>query len=199
MPGMDGIATTERISATFPATSIIMMSVQGEADYLRRSMLAGAREFLVKPFSSDELTASIRQVHVREKQKRGRMVVAFQGAAGRRRRWRPEERQGRHTLRAQGRGGPHDAGGEPGRGHGWRAASDGHARGRLLPVRGRGRPAQPQPEEQVDHRRGGRSLGRPTRTSSTPRSSTTAPASRCCWRLPARRWRSSSPWTRSAG
>ena len=40
-----------------------MMSVQGEADYLRRSMLAGAREFLVKPFSSDELTASIRQVY----------------------------------------------------------------------------------------------------------------------------------------
>jgi pilus assembly protein CpaE len=72
---MDGIATTERVSATFPMTSIIMMSVQGEADYLRRSMLAGAREFLVKPFSSDELTASIRQVHVREKQKRGRMIV----------------------------------------------------------------------------------------------------------------------------
>jgi pilus assembly protein CpaE len=82
MPGMDGIATTERISATYPTTSIIMMSVQGEADYLRRSMLAGAREFLVKPFSSDELTASIRQVHVREKQKRGRMVVAFQGTPG---------------------------------------------------------------------------------------------------------------------
>ncbi len=82
MPGMDGIATTERISATFPATSIIMMSVQGEADYLRRSMLAGAREFLVKPFSSDELTASIRQVHVREKQKRGRMVVPAQAVPG---------------------------------------------------------------------------------------------------------------------
>ncbi len=81
MPGMDGIATTERISATYPLTSIIMMSVQGEADYLRRSMLAGAREFLVKPFSSDELTASIRQVHVREKQKRGRMVVPAQGGA----------------------------------------------------------------------------------------------------------------------
>ncbi len=82
MPGMDGIATTERISATFPMTSIIMMSVQGEADYLRRSMLAGAREFLVKPFSSDELTASIRQVHVREKQKRGRMVVPSQDGGG---------------------------------------------------------------------------------------------------------------------
>ena len=80
MPGMDGIATTERISAEHPATSIIMMSVQGEADYLRRSMLAGAREFLVKPFSSDELTASIRQVHVRERQKRGRMLVQVQGS-----------------------------------------------------------------------------------------------------------------------
>jgi pilus assembly protein CpaE len=82
MPGMDGIATTERVSATFPATSIIMMSVQGEADYLRRSMLAGAREFLVKPFSSDELTTSIRQVHAREKQKRSRMVMTVPGVPG---------------------------------------------------------------------------------------------------------------------
>lgn len=80
MPGMDGIATTERVSATFPGTSIIMMSVQGEADYLRRSMLAGAREFLVKPFSSDELTASIRQVHIREKARRGRMIMPAPGA-----------------------------------------------------------------------------------------------------------------------
>jgi pilus assembly protein CpaE len=39
------------------------MSVQGEADYLRRSMLAGAREFLIKPFSSDELVSSIRRVY----------------------------------------------------------------------------------------------------------------------------------------
>jgi DNA-binding response OmpR family regulator len=33
-------------------------------------MLAGAREFLVKPFSSDELTASIRQVNERERERR---------------------------------------------------------------------------------------------------------------------------------
>jgi pilus assembly protein CpaE len=59
-----------------------MMSVQGEADYLRRSMLAGAREFLVKPFSSDELTTSIRQVHAREKQKRSRMVMTVPGVPG---------------------------------------------------------------------------------------------------------------------
>ena len=76
MPDMDGIAATERLSSQVPAAAVVMMSVQGEADYLRRSMLAGAREFLVKPFSSDELTASIRQVHAREKEKAGRAIVA---------------------------------------------------------------------------------------------------------------------------
>jgi pilus assembly protein CpaE len=76
MPDMDGIAATERLSAKVPSAAVVMMSVQGEADYLRRSMLAGAREFLVKPFSSDELTASIRQVHSREKEKAERFVAA---------------------------------------------------------------------------------------------------------------------------
>jgi pilus assembly protein CpaE len=72
MPGMDGITAAELLATRAPAASIIMMSVQGEPDYLRRAMLAGAREFLVKPFSSDELAASLRQVHSREKQKQGR-------------------------------------------------------------------------------------------------------------------------------
>ena len=72
MPGMDGITATEKLAAEVPTAAVVMMSVQGEADYLRRSMLAGAREFLVKPFSSDELTASIRQVWSREKEKQGR-------------------------------------------------------------------------------------------------------------------------------
>ncbi len=75
MPDMDGIATTERLAAEVPSASVVMMSVQGEADYLRRSMLAGAREFLVKPFSSDELTASIRQVYTRERDKQSRMAA----------------------------------------------------------------------------------------------------------------------------
>src|SRR6185436_6618445 len=76
MPDMDGIAATEKLSAAVPTASVVMMSVQGEADYLRRSMLAGAREFLVKPFSSDELTASIRQVYTREQEKLSRMAIA---------------------------------------------------------------------------------------------------------------------------
>src|SRR5690349_21457467 len=81
MPDMDGIAATERLARTVPGASVVMMSVQGEADYLRRSMLAGAREFLVKPFSSDELTASIRQVYTREREKLSRIVVQPAAAA----------------------------------------------------------------------------------------------------------------------
>jgi pilus assembly protein CpaE len=83
MPDMDGITATEIISNTVPESPIIMMSVQGEQDYLRRSMLAGAREFLVKPFSADELINSIRHVHELEKVRRARYapVAAAQTSA----------------------------------------------------------------------------------------------------------------------
>jgi pilus assembly protein CpaE len=82
MPDMDGISTTEQLASRAPGASVVMMSVQGEADYLRRSMLAGAREFLTKPFSSDELTASIRQVYIREREKLSRMAAVVPVGGG---------------------------------------------------------------------------------------------------------------------
>ena len=81
MPGMDGIVTSEQLTARVPSAAVIMMSVQGEADYLRRSMLAGAREFLVKPFSADELTTSIHKVHEREREKQARTADRAEAAA----------------------------------------------------------------------------------------------------------------------
>jgi pilus assembly protein CpaE len=39
------------------------MSVQSDSNYLRRAMLAGARDFLTKPFGGDELVAAIHRVH----------------------------------------------------------------------------------------------------------------------------------------
>ncbi len=73
MPGMDGIAAAEIISQRLPHSPIIMMSVHGEAEHLKRSMLAGAREFLVKPFSGDEFATSIKRVHERELARREQM------------------------------------------------------------------------------------------------------------------------------
>jgi pilus assembly protein CpaE len=70
MPGMDGITATTRITSRMPNTAVIMMSVQNEPEYLRRSMMAGAREFLAKPFSLDELVDSIRHVNLLAQQSR---------------------------------------------------------------------------------------------------------------------------------
>jgi pilus assembly protein CpaE len=44
-----------------------MMSVHDEAESLRRAMLAGAREFLVKPFGADELVVALRRVAERSR------------------------------------------------------------------------------------------------------------------------------------
>ena len=69
MPEMDGIQATEILASEAPTSPVIIMSVQGERDYLRRAMQSGAREFLIKPFSGDELVASIRRVHQLEQRK----------------------------------------------------------------------------------------------------------------------------------
>ncbi len=63
MPDIDGITAVETISRDVPVAQVIMMSVQSEADYLRRSMLAGARDFLTKPFTGEDLIATIRRVY----------------------------------------------------------------------------------------------------------------------------------------
>jgi pilus assembly protein CpaE len=63
MPGMDGIAATEKIMQELPAIQVVMLSVQGESGYLRSAMLAGARDFLTKPPSGDELMSTIRKVY----------------------------------------------------------------------------------------------------------------------------------------
>jgi len=53
MPTMDGIQAAEMMRAEVPTAQVVMMSVHDESESLRRAMLAGAREFLVKPFGAD--------------------------------------------------------------------------------------------------------------------------------------------------
>lgn len=62
MPRMDGIEATEHISVEVPESAIIIVSIQGEQEYLRKAMSAGAREYLIKPFTASELADSIRRV-----------------------------------------------------------------------------------------------------------------------------------------
>jgi pilus assembly protein CpaE len=77
MPGMDGVAAAEIISQRLPTSPIIMMSVHGEAEQLKRSITAGAREFLVKPFSADEFATTIRQVFERELARREQVTASM--------------------------------------------------------------------------------------------------------------------------
>lgn len=59
MPGMNGLETTERISRIYPSLMVIMMSVQGETEYLRKAMMSGAREYLVKPFNLEVMEETL--------------------------------------------------------------------------------------------------------------------------------------------
>ncbi|MDX1616429.1 MAG: response regulator [Candidatus Promineifilaceae bacterium] len=63
MPDRDGISTSQQIIKSVPSAQIIIMSVQSESDYFRRAMQAGARDFLMKPFSGDQLVNAVRQAY----------------------------------------------------------------------------------------------------------------------------------------
>lgn len=70
MEDMDGITATESILQEVPYTQVIILSVQSEPDYMQRAMLAGARYFMVKPPSSEELINTIRNLSVRAQEAR---------------------------------------------------------------------------------------------------------------------------------
>ncbi len=61
MPDMDGIAATESIRQKSPHIQVVILSVQGDQNYMRKAMLAGARDFLTKPPMGDELISAVRR------------------------------------------------------------------------------------------------------------------------------------------
>jgi pilus assembly protein CpaE len=77
MPGMDGVAAAEIIAQRLPTCPVIMMSVHGEAEQMKRSISAGASEFLIKPFSGDELSTSIKRVYERERARRDQVTASM--------------------------------------------------------------------------------------------------------------------------
>ena len=92
MPVMDGISATEEIGCSFRSSSVIMMSVQDENEYLKKAMLAGARDYIIKPFSNDELVDTIKRVYQMDRERKSAMkektsdgeatVISFFGTKG---------------------------------------------------------------------------------------------------------------------
>lgn len=81
MPDIDGITATEGIRQKSPHIQVVILSVQSDQNYMRRAMLAGARDFLTKPPMGDELISAIKRAgemaHLeREKGAKQQMVIS---------------------------------------------------------------------------------------------------------------------------
>lgn len=62
MPIMDGIETTRELTIKYPQVAVVLISINDEIQNFRQAMLAGAKEYLVKPLSAEELNQAIHQV-----------------------------------------------------------------------------------------------------------------------------------------
>ncbi len=74
MPDMDGISATEAIRSKQPTVQVVILSVQSDQNYMRRAMLAGARDFLTKPPMGDELISAIRRAGAMAQSERSKNI-----------------------------------------------------------------------------------------------------------------------------
>jgi pilus assembly protein CpaE len=85
MPDMDGITATQEIKKKSPYIQVVILSVQSDPSYMRRAMLAGARDFLTKPPMIDELTDAMRRagsMAQEERKKNDQIIASTQMADG---------------------------------------------------------------------------------------------------------------------
>lgn len=76
MPDVDGITATEIIRQKMPHIQVVILSVQGDQNYMRRAMLAGARDFLTKPPMGDELISAVRRAGEMARAERAKIASA---------------------------------------------------------------------------------------------------------------------------
>lgn len=63
MPMVDGIAVTRQVSQEFPDIAVIMLTMSGDQQQMLQAMKNGARGYLLKSASSQEVMQAIRVVH----------------------------------------------------------------------------------------------------------------------------------------
>ncbi|MBB1410633.1 DNA-binding response regulator [Pseudoalteromonas sp. SG44-17] len=62
MPSMNGIELSEQIASKYPAIKIVIMTTFSRAGYIRRSLSAGVKGFILKEAPSDELISALKKV-----------------------------------------------------------------------------------------------------------------------------------------
>jgi two-component system response regulator DesR len=67
MPIMTGIELAERLNRDFPDIKVVIMTTFSRAGYIRRSMAAGVKGFVLKEAPSDSLIATLKKVMAGQK------------------------------------------------------------------------------------------------------------------------------------
>jgi len=65
MPEMDGLAAYKEIAQIYPDIGCIIMSAEKDTTTLRAAMSIGIQEYLIKPFTVEELEAAVKRVSIR--------------------------------------------------------------------------------------------------------------------------------------
>jgi YesN/AraC family two-component response regulator len=78
MPELDGLSAYRRIVQIYPDTGCIIISAEKDVTTLRTAISVGVQEYLVKPFTVDELEAAIVRVAPRVQQIRQKIAQAEQ-------------------------------------------------------------------------------------------------------------------------
>lgn len=63
MPGMDGVEVLQKAREIQPDLCVVMMTAYATVETAIEAMKAGAREYLLKPFEPDTLSAQVRRIH----------------------------------------------------------------------------------------------------------------------------------------
>lgn len=62
MPGMDGVTATRELSRRFPEVGVIILTTFDDDEYVFEGLKAGARGYLLKDISSEEMAEAVRAV-----------------------------------------------------------------------------------------------------------------------------------------
>lgn len=78
MPEMDGLSAYRQIAQTHPDIGCIIISAEKDTTTLRTAMSIGVQEYLIKPYTIEELETAIARVYERVGQTRQKLVQAEQ-------------------------------------------------------------------------------------------------------------------------
>ena len=76
MPELDGLSAYRRITQVHPDTGCIIISAEKDTTTLRTAISVGVQEYLIKPFTVDELETAIARVAPRVQQARQKLAQA---------------------------------------------------------------------------------------------------------------------------